>query len=144
VPSVFIQPDLTHSTTYYWRVYGSNGSGAIWLAGGSPFQFTTISPVFGTPAQFFLQAPLGVTVNRIPGPTFLWTYSTGAVAYRLQIDTSSSFPAPVVDLQNLHLNQATSPVTLAASTTFYWRVTAQNSWGQTVSTPLYGSFTTGP
>lgn len=143
-PSVFVNAGLTHSTNYYWRVYGFKASGPPELAGGSPYRFMTIPPPFAPPGQFFLQSPLGGPINAAPLPVFLWTISTGASVYSFQIDTSSTFMTPLADLPNLHQNQVTCPIALTASTTYYWRVTATNVNGQTWSMPLSGSFVTGP
>ena len=143
IPSVFVNAGLTHSSTYYWRVYGFS-SGPTQLAGGSPYQFTTMPPPFAPPGQFFLQSPTGGPIDRIPSPVFLWTVSAGASAYWFQIDTSPLFTSPAVDLPDVHQNRVTCPITLAANTTYYWRVTATNVFGQTSSTLSDASFFTGP
>lgn len=143
-PSVFVSAGLTHSTVYYWRVYGHKAGAPPELAAGSPSRFTTIPPPFSAPGQFFLQSPIGGPVNTFPAPVFLWSVSTGASSYWFQLDTSSFFTAPIADLPNLHQNQVTCPVALAPSTTYYWKVTAMNVHGQTFSSPLSGSFVTAP
>jgi hypothetical protein len=141
--SVFIQAGFTSSSTYYWRVYGF-ATGSQQLAGGSPYRFTTLPPPFAPPGQFFLQSPTGGPIAKSPPPVLLWTVSAGAVRYQLEIDTSSTFSNPVVDLATIHYNSVTCPIPLLASTTYYWRVIAFNSSGQTASSPLFQSFTTGP
>lgn len=141
IPSVFLTAALTHGTTYYWRVTALVGGSPV-AAGGSPFHFTTLAPILGSPAQVFLQAPLGVTVGRTP--TFLWNYSNGAVSYSLQIDTTDQFLAPVVDLPDLRLNRAVCPTILNPNAAYVWRVRAMNSSGSASCSPLYGTFTTTP
>jgi hypothetical protein len=143
IPSVFIQAGLTNSTTYYWRVFGTAG-GTTRLAAGSPYRFTTIGPSFAPPGQFFLQSPTGAPIAIAPAPVFLWTVSPGAVYYSFQIDTSPLFLSTVADLPTLHYNRVTCPVTLAPLTTYYWQVTAFNSFGQNISTPPSQTLTTGP
>jgi hypothetical protein len=143
IPSVFTQAGLTNSTTYYWRVYGTAG-GTTRLAAGSPSRFTTIGPFFTPPAQFFLQSPTGGPISIIPAPGFVWTVSPGAASYSFQIDTTSFFSNPVVNLPNLHLNLVTCPVMLAPNTIYHWRVTANNVYGQALSSPPEAVFFTGP
>jgi hypothetical protein len=132
---------LTSESDYYWRIYGI-GAGPPVLAGGSPFHFMTLFPPPANPAQFFLQQPTGTGVSTTP--TFGWTSSYGASRYWLQVDTSLLFAAPVVDLPNLHWNQVVSPAALIPSTTYYWRVTATNSFATTSSSPPSATFTTAP
>lgn len=143
ISTTFVTVNLpfTRDTVYYWRIYGL-GTGPQVLAGGSPFHFKTLIPPFANPGQFFLQQPVGNGV--LTTPTFFWTSSYGASRYWLQVDTSLSFSAPVVDLPNLHWNQVVSPVALNPLTTYYWRVTASNSFATTASSPLWADFTTGP
>jgi trimeric autotransporter adhesin len=142
VPSVFVSTGLTRSSTYYWRVRGFS-MGPSQLAGGSPYQFTTLPPPNLTaPGQFFMQSPLGGPTPVAPPPIFLWTISPAAAYYTFELDTSNLFLNPVVDLPTVHFNQLTCPITLAAGTTYYWRVTAVNVWGVTQANPIAESFFT--
>jgi hypothetical protein len=124
-------------------VYGFT-TGSTQLAGGSPYRFTTLPPPFAPPGQFFLQSPTGGPIARVPAPVFLWSVSAGAVRYQIQVDTSSMFLNPQVDLPAVHYNSVTCPIALLPSTTYHWKVIAFNSSGQTASSPLSQSFTTGP
>ena len=139
VPTVILNVGLTQWTTYYWRVTGHRNT-ANWIADGSPFQFTTISLVFGVPNGFSLLSPIGGVTALSSTPLFLWTPSSGAAGYSLQIDDSSAFTSPLVDLTNLHLNQLPCPVVLNSGTTYYWRVKALNSSGSMDSSPPWASF----
>jgi len=139
--SVFLTVNLTHSTTYYWRV-STVVSGLTVIATGSGSAFTTIVSVFGPPVGFFLQSPLGTTAGRVP--VFSWGYAQEATSYSLQIDPISTFSNPVVNLTDLRVTRAECPVTLPANQWFYWRVTAFNSAGPTMSSPTYSTFNTGP
>ncbi len=139
--SVFLTVGLTHSTTYYWRV-STVVSGLTVYATGSGSAFTTIVSVFGPPVGFFLQSPLGTTAGR--APVFAWGYAQEATSYSLQIDTTSAFSNPVVNLTDLRVTRAECPVTLPANQWFTWRVTAFNGAGPTMSSPTYSTFFTGP
>ena len=141
--SVFLTVSLTHSTTYFWRVSTMVGGLTVY-ASGSGSEFTTVVSVFGPPVGFFLQSPLGTAAGPAPAPVFLWGYAQEATSYSLQIDTSSLFTNPVVNLTDLRITRAECPVTLASNTVYYWRVTAFNSAGPTASAPAYSNFTTGP
>lgn len=139
--SVFIQAGLTNSSIYYWRVFAIGAFPPV-LAGGSPFQFATFGPPFAPPLGFLLQSPTGGPVSRTP--VFQWMISTGAVSYSLQVDVTSSFSSPLVDLSDIHFNEVACPVSLAPLTTYYWRVVAINPYGQVNSSPPFLTFTTGP
>jgi len=141
--SVFLTVTLTHSTTFYWRVSTVVNSATVY-AGGSPFVFTTIPALYGPPDPFLLLSPAGTTVNRVPDPVLTWSYAKEAVTYSVQIDMTSQFLTPVVDLTDLRLSEATCPILLAPNTTYYWRVTASNSGGSRPSSPSFSTFTTGP
>jgi hypothetical protein len=144
IPSVFISIGLTRLSTYYWRVYGLK-SGSSELAGGSPFKFTTLPPPgFAAPSQFFTQSPVGGPIPAQPAPIFLWSISPEAMYYTFQLDTTSLFQNPLVDVHTIHYNRLTCPVPLATQTTYYWRVTAVNGFGVTAASPLTESFFTAP
>lgn len=139
--SVFLTVNLTHSTTYFWRVSTVVGVLTVY-ATGSGSDFTTVAAVFGPPVGFFLQSPLGTPAGTVP--VFLWGYAQEATSYSLQIDTTTLFSNPIVNLLDLRVTRAECPITLAANMTYYWRVTAFNSAGPTASSPIYSTFSTGP
>ena len=143
ITSVFLPVNLTHATTYFWRV-STVVNGLKVYAIGSSSSFTTVVPVFGPPVQFFLQSPLGTTVSRVPDPVFLWSYAQEATSYSFQIDTTDQFSNPIMDLPDVRMTRATCTVPLAAGTTYYWRVTASNGGGPRPSSPAFSSFTTDP
>lgn len=138
VTSVFSSADLTYWTSYWWRVFGFQGGTPV-LAGGSPYRFTTIPPL-SPPDTFLLRAPLGSGASTTP--IFSWTASPNATSYTLEVDLTSVFLNPVIDVSGLHVTQLASPVTLSADTTYYWQVTAVNLLGAFRTT--VGSFTTTP
>jgi hypothetical protein len=138
ITSVFSTATLTYSTSYYWRVRGFDTNSSR-LASGSPYRFTTTSPL-SPPGQFFLQAPSGTNVSRTP--TFLWTASVNVSTYTLKVGPEPLFVSPDFVLAGLHTTQATSPITLQALTTYHWQVTAYNWLGSYAATS--GTFVTGP
>jgi hypothetical protein len=111
-------------------------------ATGSGSDFTTVVSIFGPPVGFFLQSPLGTTAGR--APVFVWGYAQEATSYSIQIDTTSAFSNPVVNLADLRVTRAECPVMLPANQWFYWRVRAFNSAGPTMSSPTFSTFNTGP
>ena len=139
---VFLTVNLTHQTTYYWRVSTVVNTVTVYAAGsGSPF--TTVPALFGPPVQFFLQSPLGTMAGR--SPIFLWGYAQEAVSYSLQIAETDQFLNPVVvDLQDLRLTRAACPIVLDANKTYCWKVTAANGGGTRPSSPFSSTFFTGP
>jgi len=143
VPWVFLTVNLTHATTYYWRVSTLISGIPVFMAGsGAPF--TTVIVLYGPPDPFSLTSPLDTLVDRVPDPVFVWGYASQATSYTFQIDTTEQFSNPIVDQTDLHLNQAVCTTPLAATKKYYWRVKALNSVGSRDSTPAYSTFTTGP
>ncbi|HVE42017.1 MAG TPA: hypothetical protein VNM14_19130 [Planctomycetota bacterium] len=138
ITSVFSTATLTYSTTYYWRIRGHDTSSSR-LAAGSPYRFTTVSPL-SPPSQFSLLAPSGANVSRTPG--FAWTMSTNVSFYTLKLSTDPNVLNPIVTLANLHEPNATCPITLLPTQTYYWSVTAYN-WLGSYQAPS-GTFVTGP
>jgi hypothetical protein len=138
ITSVFSTAVLTYSTTYYWRVRGHDTSTSR-LAAGSPYSFTTVPPL-SPPGQFSLLSPTGANVSRTPG--FAWTMSPNVSFYTLNLSTDPNVLNPVVTLPDLHVPNATCPITLLQNQTYYWSVTAYNWLGS--YQPPSGTFVTGP
>ncbi|NUN10837.1 MAG: carboxypeptidase regulatory-like domain-containing protein, partial [Ignavibacteriaceae bacterium] len=81
----------------------------------------------------------GATGVGIP-PTLSWNSSTGAASYTLQVSTSNSFSSYVYNQSGLTgTSQQVSG--LSNSTTYYWRVSATNSYGTSAYSSVR-SFTT--
>ena len=129
---------LTGNMTYYWRVYAENS------AGSSPYStvwnFTTgapppppAAPVLSTPSN----GATGIAVNA----TLTWNASTGATSYRVQVSTDSGFAATVRDSSNIVTSSYVASG-LAATTTYYWHVSATNSGGTSAYSTIW-KFTTG-
>ena len=114
---------LLNSTTYYWKVSATNGSGTSLYS--SVWHFTTIpvppsAPTLNSPSD----GATGIDVN----PTLSWFASSGATTYRVQVSTASDFSSPIVD--DATLTSTSKPVSgLTASTLYYWHVSASNAGG---------------
>ncbi len=131
---------LDSTSTYYWRVNATDSSGTS--AWSSVRRLTIGNQPAGVPA---IPSPLSpgnsataVSIN----PRIQWNASTGAVSYRLQVSTASTFLALVFDDSTLKVTEKTiGPLT--RNTTYYWRVSAKNGAGNCNWSPVW-SFTTVP
>lgn len=130
---------LTASTLYYWRVTAVNGVGTT-VASNSGISFTTAS--LPAPGSFSQTTPAGGSSDVSRTPAFSWTTSSNAATYSLVVSTNSSFSSPVINQTGLTSTSYTPSSQLAASTLYYWRVTAVNTTGSTVASNSGLSFTT--
>jgi uncharacterized repeat protein (TIGR01451 family) len=116
------------TTTYHWRVRAFNSAGvpSEW---SSISQVTILTPNNAAPITNYY------TTNT---PTLTWNNVTWATQYEIQVDSSSSFTAPleftiVVSASNLSVTTAA-----LSEGTHYWRVRAINgttlgAWSSTAS-----------
>src|SRR5206468_2099534 len=111
---------LNASTTYYYRVRAYNGCATSSNSSTKSLQTTACTP----------KAP---SVGSATNATFSsfsanWIAVSGAIDYRLDVSTSTSFSTYATLYQSLDVGNVTSyPVTgLSASTTYYYRVRAYN------------------
>jgi uncharacterized repeat protein (TIGR01451 family) len=116
------------TTTYHWRVRAFNSAGvpSEW---SSINQVTILTPNNAAPITNYY------TTNT---PTLTWNNITWATQYEIQVDSSSSFTAPleftiVVSASNLSVTTAA-----LSEGTHYWRVRAINgttlgAWSSTAS-----------
>lgn len=89
-----------------------------------------------------LVAPANGATNSSTSPTLAWNDSPSAAAYQLQVSTTSSFAATVVDQSGI-CDTLFSVSGLRTRTQYYWRVQASNAGvngGWTTAAPF--SFTT--
>ena len=88
-----------------------------------------VKPASGTAPA----APVAAAVSSITSTGFTanWAASSGATGYYLDASTSSSFSSFVSGYDNLSVGNVTSSAVsgLTASTTYYYRVRASNSYG---------------
>jgi phosphodiesterase/alkaline phosphatase D-like protein len=111
---------LSANATYYCRVRADNG-----CATSANSNVKTVQTAPCTPAAPNAQNANGVTASSF---TARWSNVSGAIDYRLDVATDSSFVNYVPGYQNLSVgNVTTYNVTgLSANTTYYYRVRADN------------------
>ena len=125
---------LSHSTTYYWRVQATNAAGTSGFSNAS--SFTTLAP----PAPPSLISPANGSSNWPLSDTLSWNESPNATHYQVELSTSATFNTTII-------NDTTVTSTLRATgallggTSYYWRVQAINSAGQSGFSSTW-SFTT--
>lgn len=115
--SVLLYFELSHSTTYYWRVQVLYAEGfGEW---SSTFIFTTSeSPIFESVS---LLAPANDATNLSIIPEFSWTSASSAVSYIIQISQQYDFSS--VNAEYATLDTLFSPPSnLDLSSLYYWRV----------------------
>jgi hypothetical protein len=92
------------------------------------------------PATVELLSPVNGATAQPTSPNLSWIASAGALTYRLQVSTSSTFATMVVD--DSTITTTSRQVTgLAGNTTYYWRVSAKSAGGVSAWS-LQWSFTT--
>ena len=119
------------SNYFYGICYGNNQyiavgtGGVIYTSGGS-------IPL--------LIAPANAATNLETSPTLTWSPVSGAITYRIQVSTISTFATTVVDDSTLTTNSITLPP-LTNNTTYYWRANAKTALGSG-PWPVMRSFST--
>lgn len=126
---------LQGGTTYYYRVRAENGSG--------PSPNSGVITVLTLPA-----APVAAAATLLKSTSFQanWAASVGATKYRIDVSTVNTFATFVTGFNDLDIgNVLTIPVTgLTFSTTYYYRVRAENTQGKSVSSNIITAITTLP
>ncbi|MCD4657980.1 MAG: fibronectin type III domain-containing protein [Planctomycetes bacterium] len=118
---------FSYSTTYYWRVRAANF--LAWGAWSVIWNLETIIP----PGQVTLSSPSNNATAQPLTITLQWqqpSTGTSPFNYHLQVSTNSGFSTTVYDNNNI----ATTSIQLSVfsySTTYYWRIRANNAagWG---------------
>jgi phosphodiesterase/alkaline phosphatase D-like protein len=111
---------LNAHTTYYYRVRAYNGCATSLNSSAKSVQTLACTPA----------APSAQNATNVTASSFTanWRSVSGAIDYRLDVSTSSSFTTYVPGYQDLSVGNIISfPVTgLSAHTTYYYRVRAYN------------------
>jgi bacillolysin len=121
---------MTNNTTHYWQVTARNAGGST---AGPVWAFTTVAPP-AAPSAPATPSPANTATDVAMSAALTWS-ATGATSYDVAFGTANPPPPVATDLTNTTYSPA-----MAASTTYFWRVTARNGGGSTVG-PVW-SFTT--
>jgi hypothetical protein len=128
--------DLPRNIILYWRVSAKGNNPSAWSA---VYEFTSANP----PSIPVLASPSSNSLVSGYTPTLDWIDTLGADNYRIQVATSSSFStSSLVDDKNVNISAFTVPETLAANTTYYWRVSSYAVNGQHSLWSTYLTFRT--
>ncbi len=115
---------IAPNTAYYWRVRGQNTEGTY-----GPFsvvrRFTTGNFAPATPLPFY---PVNNDSNVSRTPMLRWVESPGAITYRAQVSFDNLFTQIIADDSTLTDNEY-QPGLLLANYTYYWRVRARGTAG---------------
>lgn len=114
-------------------IFNSNG-------GSKTFSITMVVPPWTAPNMPILSAPSSGSVDQLTSPTLSWNASTDATSYTLQVSQNSAFSSFVFN-QNVGNILSKQISGLNNLQTYYWRVSASNSYG-TSSFSNTWSFTT--
>lgn len=127
---------LSGSTFYYWRVRSvSNGGTSNWSPG---YYFKTQDPA---PAAPILSSPADGSTNTSVTPVIYWNSTTFATNYRIEVSTASDFSSLVLDSTVSSSQTNILLPGLLHDVTYYWRVFAFNSTGESPASESR-SFTT--
>lgn len=131
--------NLNYNTTYYWRIYDTDGPNVV-EPSGAPFyySFTTIAqPTLNSPANY----SSGISIT----PTFTWSWpGTGSPSYQIEIAKDQAFTDVVYGPVAV-----TSPHTLIDAdalengTIYYWRITATVGSVSSSSTARFSTISQG-
>ena len=119
---------LSASTTYYYRVRGNNTCGAS----GNSSIITAVTTAPTGPA-----APIAIAATNNTCISFSanWNPAAGITAYYLDVATDAGFTAFVPGYNDMNVGSATtySITGLSGSTTYYYRVRAEDACGTSVN-----------
>ena len=114
------QPPTQALGTYYWHVRAGDAAGN-W----SPWSgYRTITIIPQIPTAPALTAPSNTLITNDTTPTFTWGSVSIGNTYQLQVDGSSIFDSPDLDVTNAPGILTYTPTTPLPDGSFYWRVRA--------------------
>ena len=130
---------LAKGTPYYWRVQAANsGGGSDW---SSVWNFTTVSPQL--PAAPELVSPVNDATEVSVPASLAWNAAVDASSYTVQVSTSQTFSTYAYNVSGI-TTTSTSVSSLAAGTSYYWRVQAVNADGNSGWSSVWSFTTTVP
>lgn len=114
---------LDYNTIYYWRVraYSTISGNSAW---STVWMFATVPMTPDTPTA---TSPANNATNIAVNPTLSWSVVTTATKYNVQYATTLNFAVPTM-IEDITTNSVDLSG-LNSSTTYYWRVRAQNAGG---------------
>ena len=127
--------DLAANTLYYWRVRSNGNSGSsdwsevrTFITANPPS-----SPVLIFPSNNALLTNYAPLLNWVPGSLPLGSIFDH---YQLQLDDDPAFGSPLVDtlISDVAITQLQAP-SLPSNSTFYWRMFAFNTEGESSCSP---------
>ena len=121
---------LAAGTLYQWKVVAKSASAS---AASAVWSFTTVPAAPAAPTPL---TPANQSAGVALTASLTWAASTTAASYDVYFGTSSAPPQVASGLTGTSYK----PASLAASTTYYWKVVARNTAGSTAS--AVWSFTT--
>ena len=148
---------LVEGKEYYFEILhkekdGGDHASAAWKTPGSTeweiISGNVLSSVLlsnlPAPEAFALSTPANNATGISRVPTFTWSGSNLATAYKLIVSTNADLSNPVIDERSLTAATFTPAATASfpTSATFYWAVTAVNEGGTLAASNNTFSFTT--
>jgi Zn-dependent metalloprotease len=116
--SITLPDQLAPNQKYYWRVKAVNTAGQY-------STWATRSLRTGMVPPDLLSPESGFVVDNLR-PTFTWSTSNGASAYRLVVSTNADYSLPLIDA-SLAVTTYTPTFDLPSGALLYWRVRAEGT-----------------
>lgn len=126
---------LLYSTTYFWQVIAENAGGTT---AGAVWRFTTRA-VPNPPTAPVTPVPSTGSTGRAITQTLSWSGGVGATSFTVAFGVTP-IPPVITNTTTATYN----PGTLQYSTTYYWRITANNADGSTSGATWSFTTTTAP
>ncbi|MEW6026855.1 MAG: hypothetical protein AB1599_06150, partial [Planctomycetota bacterium] len=137
---------LSWRRTYYWRVTAVNDFGSTMASNVEPYE-TVFYSVFDTfqpstePDPFNITFPLNNSIIPSYTPILTWNDSVGETGYEIEVVTNTAYFSTsnlfVYSATDIARNSTAFTLTIDALPdigTYYWRVIAKNSFGETIAT----------